>query len=88
MGEKLVLAYSGGLDTSVSIAWLKENYETSIKAVSFLRYNDHGFDQAPYEEITKEQYEQMISGIQELTPFNKYLEVSGEDCSTGSCPIR
>lgn len=26
MAEKLVLAYSGGLDTSVAIAWLKENY--------------------------------------------------------------
>ena len=27
MGEKIVLAYSGGLDTTVIIPWLKENYE-------------------------------------------------------------
>ena len=26
MSEKIVLAYSGGLDTSVIIPWLKENY--------------------------------------------------------------
>ena len=26
MKEKIVLAYSGGLDTSVIIPWLKENY--------------------------------------------------------------
>ncbi len=25
--KKIVLAYSGGLDTSVIIPWLKENYE-------------------------------------------------------------
>ncbi len=24
--KKVVLAYSGGLDTSIIIAWLKENY--------------------------------------------------------------
>jgi argininosuccinate synthase len=27
MSEKIVLAYSGGLDTSVIIPWLKENYK-------------------------------------------------------------
>ena len=27
MGEKIVLAYSGGLDTTAIIPWLKENYE-------------------------------------------------------------
>jgi len=25
--EKVILAYSGGLDTSIIIPWLKENYE-------------------------------------------------------------
>lgn len=25
--EKLILAYSGGLDTSVAIAWLKKDYD-------------------------------------------------------------
>ena len=29
MSEKIVLAYSGGLDTSVIIPWLKENYKGS-----------------------------------------------------------
>ena len=26
--EKVVLAYSGGLDTTAIIPWLKENYDT------------------------------------------------------------
>ena len=35
MKEKVVLAYSGGLDTSVIIPWLKENYDNcEVIAVS------------------------------------------------------
>lgn len=33
MKEKVVLAYSGGLDTSIIIAWLKENYNFDVIAV-------------------------------------------------------
>ena len=31
--EKVVLAYSGGLDTSIIIPWLKENYDYEVIAV-------------------------------------------------------
>ncbi|MGX7092326.1 argininosuccinate synthase [Hutsoniella sourekii] len=31
--KKIVLAYSGGLDTSITIPWLKENYDAEIIAV-------------------------------------------------------
>src|SRR5437870_7812456 len=33
MPEKVVLAYSGGLDTSIIIPWLKENYSAEIIAM-------------------------------------------------------
>jgi argininosuccinate synthase len=33
MQKKIVLAYSGGLDTSVIIPWLKENYECEVLAL-------------------------------------------------------
>jgi argininosuccinate synthase len=33
MKKKIVLAYSGGLDTTVIIPWLKENYDCDIAAV-------------------------------------------------------
>ena len=33
MKEKVVLAYSGGLDTSIIIPWLKENYDYEVIAV-------------------------------------------------------
>ena len=33
MAEKVVLAYSGGLDTSIIIPWLKENYAYDVIAM-------------------------------------------------------
>ena len=33
MPEKVVLAYSGGLDTSIIIPWLKENYSYDVIAM-------------------------------------------------------
>ncbi len=45
-----------------------EMYETRLKAVSFLRYEETGYKQAPYEPITKEKYEEMSSKI---TPFQR-----------------
>ena len=34
MSEKVVLAYSGGLDTSVAIKWLKEKYNLDVIALT------------------------------------------------------
>lgn len=72
--------------------WMKENYETSIKTVSFLRYQGHNFKQAPYEEITEGKYHELIKG---LKPFKKDdLNIgNGEfadslECSKGACPIK
>ena len=33
MKKKIVLAYSGGLDTTVIVPWLKENYDCDVIAV-------------------------------------------------------
>ena len=38
-------------------------YETRLKAVSFLPYDDTGYEQMPYEEITAEEYKEMVSGL-------------------------
>jgi len=70
--------------------WLEKNYSTSLKSVSFLLYQGHGFDQAPYETITKEQYEEMVS---KTRPINS-IEVKENDmldnfeCAGGACPIK
>src|SRR5690606_29074399 len=43
--------------------WLAENYDNSIKSVSFLMHSDHGFKQAPLEEITEDEYNKMCGKI-------------------------
>ncbi len=32
--KKVVLAYSGGLDTSVAVAWLREQYDAEVVTVT------------------------------------------------------
>jgi ribonucleoside-triphosphate reductase len=69
--------------------YLKEHFRHEIKTVSFLLYHGHGFDQAPYETITKEQYEDMAS---KTTPI-KSVEFKEDDmelaeCAGGACPIK
>jgi ribonucleoside-triphosphate reductase len=69
--------------------YLKKHFRHEIKTVSFLLYHGHGFDQAPYETITKEQYEDMVS---KTTPI-KSVEFKEDDmelaeCAGGACPIK
>ncbi len=70
--------------------WLQNNYETSIKSVSFLLRNEHGFDQAPYEEITRDRYLEITDSLELKEMLNLYspemLEL--DECSTGACPVR
>jgi hypothetical protein len=49
-----------------------EMYETRLKAVSFLRYEETGYEQAPYEPITKEVYEEMTKNIIPIQRFSVY----------------
>ena len=71
-------------------AWLKANYNNNLKTVSFLLHSDHGFDQAPLEEITRQEYESMIKLVK---PIDN-CEINEEDikgsfeCATGMCPIK
>jgi ribonucleoside-triphosphate reductase len=70
--------------------YLNRHYKNNYKSLSFLLHSDHGFMQAPYEEITKEQYDELvrttrpISSIGDLSTY----ELDTADCSTGVCPTR
>jgi ribonucleoside-triphosphate reductase len=72
-------------------AWLAQNYNLNCKTVSFLLHNEHGFDQAPLEEITKEQYEEMSRNTTPITSITSIDEKSvdaGAECESGVCPIK
>lgn len=70
--------------------WLKKNYKTSVKTVSFLLHSDHGFKQAPYQEIDEATYKEMRSKVKEVKTFSSGLTESIDigECSSGACPIR
>lgn len=70
-------------------AWLEKNYDTGVKSVSFLLHSDHNFPLPPYEEISQETYEKMISKIDFTVPLVAMPgELDMDDCSTGACPIK
>ena len=72
--------------------WLKENYKSSLKSVSFLLHSEHGFKQAPYEEITKEQYDKLTKKINFDKLYRKAQNsmdlVDSLECEGGACPVR
>jgi len=65
-----------------------EMYETRLKAVSFLRYEETGYVQAPYEPIDQEEYEARINTI---TPIVRLATNEGgagtKFCDSESCSL-
>jgi ribonucleoside-triphosphate reductase (thioredoxin) len=70
--------------------WLRENYTSSVKSVSFLLHSEHGFAQAPYEEVTEEVYRKRLARIKPLQPaaLGSDEALDGLECASGSCPVR
>jgi len=69
--------------------WLRINYK-NVKSVSFLLHNDHGFDQAPLEAITKQDFDKLsalVTPITSLTQLNMD-DIDIQDCEGGACPVR
>jgi len=68
--------------------YLTKYYKNNHKSLSFLLHSEHGFDQAPYEEITEEQYNELVAKTTQIT-FSGTVEFDGvEDCEKGACPVR
>ena len=70
--------------------WLKNNYETSCKTMSFALRNDHGFKQAPYEEVDEKEYNRICKKIKPIANIGNMSDtiLDGLECVGGSCPIR
>ncbi len=71
--------------------WLDVNYEKNIKSVSFLLHSSHGFRQAPYEEITKERYDELRAGVKPLSVIHDSIDggdLALDECASGACPIK
>jgi predicted ATP-grasp superfamily ATP-dependent carboligase len=70
--------------------WLSKNYKNNIKSVSFLLHQDHGFDQAPYEEISKEEYNKIKKNIKKMKAqaISNGKQIEDLECAGGACPIK
>jgi ribonucleotide reductase alpha subunit len=65
-----------------------EHYESKLKCVSFLKYAETGYVQAPYEPITKELYEVMSANITPLSRIVSTIQGVGEKfCDGDKCMI-
>jgi ribonucleoside-triphosphate reductase (thioredoxin) len=74
--------------------WLRKNYNNNVKSISFLLHSDHGFLQAPMEQITKEEYEKLASMCQPIRDLSgicwtdESIEDLESECAGGACPRR
>jgi hypothetical protein len=65
-----------------------EMYETRLKAVSFLKYQETGYVQAPYEPISEEQYNEMMEGVTPIQKVETKQEATGTRfCTSDKCLI-
>jgi Intein splicing domain len=69
--------------------YLEENYKDNHKSLSFLLHSDHGFIQAPLQEITENEYNDLVSKVKPITAISMNLEMDEtEECALGVCPVR
>jgi adenosylcobalamin-dependent ribonucleoside-triphosphate reductase len=68
--------------------YLAKNYKNNHKSLSFLLHNEHGFHQAPLEEITKEAYDALVASTQLITHVDEALFEGGDECASGACPVK
>ena len=72
--------------------WLFTN-KNFFTALSFLPYSDHSYTQAPFEDISKEKYDEMVTHLHAVD-LSKVKETSDETdlvdqvaCASGACEI-
>jgi adenosylcobalamin-dependent ribonucleoside-triphosphate reductase len=65
-----------------------ELYEDSLKGISFLPIEEHGYVQAPYETITAEQYLEMVKGVRPVVFDGSEGDViAPKFCDSDSCEL-
>jgi hypothetical protein len=76
-------------DEADQIKHVLECYEDKLKSVSFLPIKEHGYKQAPYEEITKEKYEKIVSNLNKFNLDGTRDRAIGEKfCDSDRCEVR
>ena len=64
-----------------------EIFETQLKSISLLPLVEHGYAQAPYITITKEEYEEVTSKLKPLILTNAVHEAEDKFCDGDTCTV-
>ena len=63
--------------------WIWENFDT-VSGISLLPVSDHVYQQAPYEDITSEKYEELLKAMPVDVDWSDLEHFEKEDTTTGS----
>lgn len=84
-----VTVYYNPEDLSDIKEWVSSNLD-EIKTISFLKFEGHGFVQAPYEPISEETYNKLAAKVKpvDLSVLSVADDVVIDECNSGICPIK
>ena len=64
-------------------AWVYKHFD-EVSGISFLPYSEHSYVQAPYQEVTKDQYEDMLAKMPKVIDWTALSLYELEDSTTGT----
>ena len=64
-------------------AWIYKHFD-EVSGISFLPYSEHTYVQAPYQEVTKDQYENMVEKMPKTINWEALSLYELEDTTTGT----
>jgi ribonucleoside-diphosphate reductase alpha chain len=64
-------------------AWVYKHFD-EVSGISFLPYSEHTYVQAPYQEVTKEEYESLLAKMPKTINWSALSMYELEDSTTGS----
>jgi ribonucleoside-diphosphate reductase alpha chain len=64
-------------------AWVYKHFD-EVSGISFLPHSDHTYQQAPYQDCTREEYEAMLAKMPDAIDWSGLAEFEREDTTKGS----
>jgi ribonucleoside-diphosphate reductase alpha chain len=64
-------------------AWVYRNFD-EVSGISFLPFSEHTYQQAPYQDISEEEYNKLIKKMPSRIDWGMLKEFEKEDTTTGS----
>jgi hypothetical protein len=68
--------------------YLSKHYRSNHKTLSFLQHSEHGFVQAPYEEVSKEKYDDLVKATRLISSISNAVFEAADECAGGVCPVK